>query len=159
MNRNDINWIVLCLICMCLSSLLRLITFTVTQSLQLEIHPLISLTKAKPFLQCCIILQLRREAVSLTETGQFIFHKFTQEFAEQQDGNSAREWKGVIKWQSQKERNREGEERKRVINVSHVARSSRQHPARKGQAVEMRPPLFDHASFRQWPITLWLCSP
>lgn len=48
------------------------------------------------------------------------------------------------------ERNREGERRERwVINVSNVARSSCQHLAGKGQAVEMRPPLLNHASFRQ----------
>lgn len=48
------------------------------------------------------------------------------------------------------EKQRERERRERwVINVSSVARSSCQHLARKGQAVEMRAPLLHHASFRQ----------
>lgn len=40
----------------------------------------------------CNNVQLHRRPISLTETSQFIFNKFTQEFAEQ-DRNATRERK------------------------------------------------------------------
>lgn len=61
-------------------------------------------------------------------------------------GENEREGDEITVAEGERERKRREE---RVINVGYVARSSCQHPARKGQPVEMRPPLLDHASFRQ----------